>query len=151
MLYHSLESTHIATASFLLPLCCGTHYLLHWSLSKLTWQQLICCLFLLFKFSIIIRAIALALVLFFSSFYALFIQVALFTLLLVVFSFTSRLRRGGAPLYDNAELSPIQYWKKKKRRTPDQERLQIVSLTIPGALSTPTAFSISQLRKRTKA
>jgi len=30
LLYHSLESTHIATASFLLPLCCGTHYLLQW-------------------------------------------------------------------------------------------------------------------------
>ena len=87
MLYHSLESTHIATASFLLPLCCGTHYLLHWSLSKLTWQQLICCLFLLFKFSIIIRTIALALVLFFSSFYALFIQVALVYIAFSCFQF----------------------------------------------------------------
>ena len=34
LLYHSLESTHIATASFLLPLCCGTHYLLQWCSHK---------------------------------------------------------------------------------------------------------------------
>ena len=55
---------------------------------------------------------ALALGLFFSFFYALFIHVAL---VYIVFSFTSRLRRGGAPLYDNAQASPVQYWKKKKK------------------------------------
>ena len=79
LLYHSQESTHIATVSFLLPLCWGNHYLLkwcchhhHWPLSKLTWQQLICCQFLLFKFSIIIRAYTRSVL---SSFYALFIHV----------------------------------------------------------------------------
>jgi len=113
LLYHSLESTHIATASFLLLLCCGTHYLLqwwchhhHWRLSKLTWQQLICCLFLLFKFSIIIRTCTRSVL---SSFYALVIHVVL---VYIAFSFTSRLRRGGAPLYDNAQASPVQYWKR---------------------------------------
>jgi len=45
---------------------------------------------------------------------------------LVVFSFTSRLRSGGAPLYDNAQLSPVQYWKKKRRR----RRRSIISVYV---------------------